>query len=147
MLFCPRCANLLLIDNSGGALRWKCQTCPYTFKITEKMRKFVTLETRKDDAVYGDSSFRAVTEMGMSQHQLNIYFTLFAQWSDSFFLLWQRDVPNAVIQRRISTRCKQDLQTNLQLYSTSAAILVVVTSGRKDKLPIAGGCICVIFVI
>ncbi|KAJ7082859.1 hypothetical protein B0H15DRAFT_748929, partial [Mycena belliarum] len=36
MLFCPSCANLLIIDSSSGLNKWSCQTCPYHFPITKQ---------------------------------------------------------------------------------------------------------------
>ena len=40
MLFCPGCANMLVIsDESTGFNKWVCQTCPYEFPITKQVRK------------------------------------------------------------------------------------------------------------
>lgn len=38
LLFCPTCANLLLIEESAqGYLRFSCNTCPYISKIDKKI--------------------------------------------------------------------------------------------------------------
>ena len=38
MLFCPGCANMLVIsDESTGLNKWVCQTCPYEFPITKQV--------------------------------------------------------------------------------------------------------------
>lgn len=38
LLFCPTCANLLLIEESAqGYLRFSCNTCPYISKIDRKL--------------------------------------------------------------------------------------------------------------
>jgi DNA-directed RNA polymerase subunit M/transcription elongation factor TFIIS len=37
MLFCPSCANILLVDSEGGQA-FNCQTCPYTFQIRDVVR-------------------------------------------------------------------------------------------------------------
>jgi len=125
MLFCPRCANLLLIDGGAGGLRWKCQTCPFTHKIEEKMRKKVTLETRKDDAVYGESNFRAITEMGTYLLPPNVSKEPYRPFPP------QLAVPNAMVPRPTFMKCRLDQQTNLQLSSTN--VLVAEINGRRVR--------------
>ncbi|KAJ7053362.1 hypothetical protein C8F01DRAFT_1212187 [Mycena amicta] len=36
MLFCPTCANLLVVGDSSGFNKWICQTCPYEFPISKQ---------------------------------------------------------------------------------------------------------------
>nr|GAT55805.1 predicted protein [Mycena chlorophos] len=36
MLFCPTCANLLIIGDSSSINKCICQTCPYEFPITKQ---------------------------------------------------------------------------------------------------------------
>lgn len=36
MLFCPNCANLLLIENDGGQAFY-CQSCPYVYSIQSRV--------------------------------------------------------------------------------------------------------------
>lgn len=38
MLFCPNCANFLVISDTTGVNRWVCQTCAYQFPITKQVR-------------------------------------------------------------------------------------------------------------
>ena len=38
MLFCPTCANLLIINNETGYNKWACNTCAYEFPITKQVR-------------------------------------------------------------------------------------------------------------
>lgn len=39
MLFCPTCANMLIISiDDGTTNHWSCQTCPYKFPITKQAR-------------------------------------------------------------------------------------------------------------
>ncbi|KAJ7116574.1 hypothetical protein C8R44DRAFT_832585 [Mycena epipterygia] len=47
MLFCPSCANLLIIDDSSGLNKWACQTCPYRFPITKQHTSRVYLKTKR----------------------------------------------------------------------------------------------------
>ena len=39
MLFCPTCANLLIINNETGYNKWACNTCAYEFPITKQVSK------------------------------------------------------------------------------------------------------------
>eukprot|EP00298_Acanthocystis_sp_HF-20_P027661 c5863_g1_i2.p1 GENE.c5863_g1_i2~~c5863_g1_i2.p1 ORF type:complete len:114 (+),score=42.17 c5863_g1_i2:22-342(+) len=50
--FCPLCCNLLLVDNVSN-LRFVCQTCPYTYLITKKIRHTTILERKQVDDVLG----------------------------------------------------------------------------------------------
>ena len=36
-LFCPHCANLLVVEEGPSTLRFACNTCPYVQNITEKV--------------------------------------------------------------------------------------------------------------
>ena len=54
MLFCPTCANLLLIEKTLADLRFFCKTCPYIFLVDRKFEtKMVTLERKEVDDVLG----------------------------------------------------------------------------------------------
>ncbi|KAG6861857.1 hypothetical protein C0995_011154 [Termitomyces sp. Mi166 len=37
MLFCPTCANLLVISSETGYNKWACNTCAYEFPITKQV--------------------------------------------------------------------------------------------------------------
>lgn len=37
ILFCPSCANLLVVEEGPGVLRYACDTCPYIYNITNKI--------------------------------------------------------------------------------------------------------------
>jgi hypothetical protein len=39
MLFCPNCANLLVISSDTGYNKWACNTCPYEFPISKQVRQ------------------------------------------------------------------------------------------------------------
>ena len=54
MLFCPTCANLLVISAETGYNKWACNTCPYEFPISKQVRHFLV----KDK--YNDSDGRLV---------------------------------------------------------------------------------------
>ena len=47
MLFCPTCANLLVISSDDGQNKWTCNTCPYEFPITDQVCLFFDLTLRK----------------------------------------------------------------------------------------------------
>jgi DNA-directed RNA polymerase subunit M/transcription elongation factor TFIIS len=38
MIFCPICANLLVISIATGDQMWACQACTYRFPITKQVR-------------------------------------------------------------------------------------------------------------
>jgi hypothetical protein len=37
MLFCPTCANLLVISSETGYNKWACNSCPYEFPISKQV--------------------------------------------------------------------------------------------------------------
>lgn len=56
MLFCPHCANILIISGwddakGAGGVAWTCMTCPYSHQIDRVMLKAVHLDPKKLDAV------------------------------------------------------------------------------------------------
>ncbi|CAO3619180.1 unnamed protein product [Cunninghamella echinulata] len=52
MLFCPQCANLLLVQNDGGQMFY-CQSCPYQYSISNKLTTRKLLERKEVDDVLG----------------------------------------------------------------------------------------------
>ena len=54
MLFCPTCANLLLIEKSHNSdFRFFCKTCPYIFVVTRPFENKMTLQRKEADDVLG----------------------------------------------------------------------------------------------
>lgn len=54
MLFCPTCANLLLIEKTHAAdFRFFCKTCPYVFVVTRTFEKKMALQRKQVDDVMG----------------------------------------------------------------------------------------------
>ncbi|PPQ98679.1 hypothetical protein CVT24_003306 [Panaeolus cyanescens] len=53
MLFCPTCANLLVISAETGLNKWACNTCPYEFPITKQMTSRTRLKRKEVDDVLG----------------------------------------------------------------------------------------------
>jgi DNA-directed RNA polymerase III subunit RPC11 len=75
MKFCPRCGNLLIIEegevmeevNDGedevavGAVVFKCQTCPYQHEITHAFTNTVSTKKKEvDDVLGGDEAWKNV---------------------------------------------------------------------------------------
>ncbi|KAI8992546.1 putative DNA-directed RNA polymerases III 12.5 kDa polypeptide [Pilobolus umbonatus] len=52
MLFCPICANLLLIENDGGQ-SFFCQSCPYVYNIHSRHTSRRVLKRKEVDDVLG----------------------------------------------------------------------------------------------
>ena len=46
-MFCPRCANLLLIQQGLVGFQFYCQTCPYVYTLTEKIKNVVASGPKK----------------------------------------------------------------------------------------------------
>ncbi|CAG9336055.1 unnamed protein product [Blepharisma stoltei] len=53
MLFCPSCANCLLVDQREQGTQFFCKTCPYVFSVNQKRSKRVMLERKQVDDVLG----------------------------------------------------------------------------------------------
>lgn len=54
MQFCPTCANLLLVSNSGAeGYRFACQTCPYVHAIRRPIAQRMYLKRKEVDDVLG----------------------------------------------------------------------------------------------
>eukprot|EP00927_Polykrikos_kofoidii_P076015 TRINITY_DN72639_c0_g1_i1.p1 TRINITY_DN72639_c0_g1~~TRINITY_DN72639_c0_g1_i1.p1 ORF type:complete len:110 (-),score=15.33 TRINITY_DN72639_c0_g1_i1:59-388(-) len=54
--FCPTCANLLIIEQGRRAtVAFRCRTCPYIYKIEEKLTAKHMLPRRAVDDVLGGS--------------------------------------------------------------------------------------------
>jgi DNA-directed RNA polymerase III subunit RPC11 len=53
MLFCPFCANILLVESATKGLRFFCQTCPYIHQVQHTYRKVVPLKRKALGAVLG----------------------------------------------------------------------------------------------
>ena len=53
MLFCPTCANMLLIEKTHDDLRFFCKTCPYVFVVDQDIENKMPLERKEVDDVMG----------------------------------------------------------------------------------------------
>ncbi|CAE6468618.1 unnamed protein product [Rhizoctonia solani] len=64
MLFCPTCANILIISaEASGYNKWACQTCPYEFPITKQMTSRTRLQRKEvDDVLGGDAMWKDVDQ-------------------------------------------------------------------------------------
>jgi DNA-directed RNA polymerase III subunit RPC11 len=60
MLFCPYCANILLIETTATGSHFFCPTCPYTFNVQQKMTKKLYLEKKKVDEVIGRQQWQNI---------------------------------------------------------------------------------------
>ncbi|ETV88578.1 transcription factor S [Aphanomyces astaci] len=63
MHFCPTCGNLLMVEPDSDGMRFCCQTCPYIFKINQKVETKVPLQRKKvDDVLGGDEAWENVDQ-------------------------------------------------------------------------------------
>uniref|UniRef100_A0A7S4B280 DNA-directed RNA polymerase subunit n=1 Tax=Chrysotila carterae TaxID=13221 RepID=A0A7S4B280_CHRCT len=53
MHFCPKCANLLQLEDTDGNLHFFCQTCPYMYRLKEKVTSNVYIDRKEVDDVLG----------------------------------------------------------------------------------------------
>lgn len=62
MLFCPTCANILLVgQDEGNGNEWACSTCPYHFPIAKQMTSRTKLKRKEvDDVMGGEDSWKNV---------------------------------------------------------------------------------------
>lgn len=62
MLFCPTCANCLIIQlDDHGNNKWSCHTCPYEFPIVRQMTTRQHLKRKEvDDVMGGEESWKNV---------------------------------------------------------------------------------------
>ena len=54
MIFCPICANCLLIERGAKSnYQFFCKTCDYTFPVMKKVSNVIKLQTKQVDDVLG----------------------------------------------------------------------------------------------
>ncbi|CAL1712263.1 unnamed protein product [Somion occarium] len=59
MLFCPNCANMLVISTETGFNKWACNTCAYEFPIAKQMTSRTKLKRKEvDDVLGGDEMWK-----------------------------------------------------------------------------------------
>jgi DNA-directed RNA polymerase III subunit RPC11 len=59
MLFCPTCANGLVISSETGYNKWACNTCAYEFPISKQMTSRTKLKLKEvDDVLGGDEMWK-----------------------------------------------------------------------------------------
>ena len=46
-MFCPYCANLLVVEPFDGEYRFACKTCPYIYNIGKRLKKSAHIEQKK----------------------------------------------------------------------------------------------------
>ena len=46
-MFCPYCANLLVVEPFDGEMRFACKTCPYNYPIGKCLKKAAHIEQKK----------------------------------------------------------------------------------------------------
>lgn len=85
MLFCPTCANCLIIQlDDHGNNKWSCHTCPYEFPIVRQMTTRQHLKRKQvDDVMGGEESWKNVdsTDGELSAWHSGI-FSVFKSWAD-----------------------------------------------------------------
>eukprot|EP00180_Rhodochaete_pulchella_P004507 Plantae.Rhodophyta-Rhodochaete_pulchella.ctg86215.p1 GENE.Plantae.Rhodophyta-Rhodochaete_pulchella.ctg86215~~Plantae.Rhodophyta-Rhodochaete_pulchella.ctg86215.p1 ORF type:complete len:106 (+),score=13.92 Plantae.Rhodophyta-Rhodochaete_pulchella.ctg86215:50-367(+) len=59
MLFCPHCANLLLVEDGAEGMQFFCQTCDYTYGLQGTVTKSIITEKKtKDDVLGGKEAWK-----------------------------------------------------------------------------------------
>mmetsp|Transcript_466 Transcript_466/g.660 ORF Transcript_466/g.660 Transcript_466/m.660 type:complete len:111 (-) Transcript_466:110-442(-) len=62
--FCPTCANLLVIEiGTQSTVAFRCRTCPYIYKIEEKVtHKQMLARKEVDDVLGGEEAWKDVEQ-------------------------------------------------------------------------------------
>lgn len=112
MLFCPTCANCLIIqldDQSNN--KWSCNTCPYEFPIVRQMTTRQHL-TRKqvDDVMGGEESWKNVDSTDGTYAEYCVEYPRLKLTLVSVFL--QRRVPSARTQKHSLCSYRSDPPTS-----------------------------------
>ena len=55
MHFCPRCGNLLLVEEVQQTMRMCCETCPFQYRLVKNIASKVKLTKKVVDDVLGGS--------------------------------------------------------------------------------------------
>ncbi|EIW74637.1 hypothetical protein CONPUDRAFT_113195 [Coniophora puteana RWD-64-598 SS2] len=72
MLFCPTCANLLVISAETGYNKWACNTCAYEFPITKQMTSRTKMKRKQvDDVLGGDEMWKHADSTAISCDKCN----------------------------------------------------------------------------
>ncbi|KAF8182968.1 hypothetical protein BJ912DRAFT_906212 [Pholiota molesta] len=80
MLFCPTCANLLVISAETGLNKWACNSCPYEFPITKQMTSRTKLKRKQiDDVLGGDEMWAHADQTQASCDKCNFNSAYFYQ--------------------------------------------------------------------
>ena len=72
MLFCPNCANLLVISGETGLNKWACNTCAYEFPITKQMTSRTKLKRKQVDDVLGGDEMWAHADRTQGMTSLTV---------------------------------------------------------------------------
>ncbi|TEB30449.1 hypothetical protein FA13DRAFT_1630671 [Coprinellus micaceus] len=80
MLFCPTCANLLVISAETGVNKWACNSCAYEFPITKQMTSRTRLKRKEiDDVLGGDEMWKHADQTQASCDKCNFNAAYFYQ--------------------------------------------------------------------
>ncbi|EIW80451.1 hypothetical protein CONPUDRAFT_105468 [Coniophora puteana RWD-64-598 SS2] len=72
MLFCPTCANHLVISAETGFNKWACNTCAYEFPITKQMTSRTKMKRKQvDDVLGGDEMWKHADSTAISCDKCN----------------------------------------------------------------------------
>ena len=85
MLFCPNCANLLVISAETGLNKWACNTCVYEFPITKQMTSRTRLKRKQVDDVLGGDEMWAHADRTQGMYYM-IDLPLLVKVNDTFSL-------------------------------------------------------------
>jgi DNA-directed RNA polymerase III subunit RPC11 len=106
LLFCPTCANLLLIKSGfNESMMFWCRTCPYTYPIKDEILKITESFDRKpiDDVLGGDDAWKDVerTQARCPSNSCNSNLAYFRQMQ-----IRSADEPTTTFYRCVSC-CRQ----------------------------------------
>ncbi|KAJ4439009.1 DNA-directed RNA polymerase III subunit RPC10 [Periplaneta americana] len=56
LMFCPTCANILVVEEGPSCLRFTCNTCPYVYNITRRLGTRIYPKLKEVDDVLGGAA-------------------------------------------------------------------------------------------
>ena len=106
MLFCPNCANTLLVESSNKGLRFFCQTCAYIHNVEHTYRKVVPLKRKALGSVMGSE------EAWKSAEQIDEPCPVCGNGKAYFQMIQTRsaDEPSSIFYRCQNSKCKHQWQ-------------------------------------
>lgn len=133
MLFCPTCANLLMVEEAPSyGLRYACNTCPYIYSIKNKMSTRTYPKLKVSTIVFkiaSDIQLFTASSWNVALFCRNLIILWAVLPLGRTWILLTRCALNVVTAEHISCNYRLGLLMNLWLLSTDVATINVLIIG------------------